>query len=395
MRTFTIVWASQLVSLLGSATTAFALAVWCYGTSGAIADLSLLAIAVYAPQIALAPYGGTLADRFDRRRVMLAADLGAAAITLVMLGCAWTGALTVVSAALLVAASSACNALQWPALESATVSLVPPAQLARANGMLELSRGAAQLLAPMLGGALVGGLGLAGILALDTASFAIAIGAMLLVRIPRHAEASDRARHLAEAWQVIGEHGGLVAMLVLFAITSFTFAVVDVALKPIALALGAPWQLGAVLSIVGIGMVAGSLALTAWKQARPRVAAILAFQLVEGGSLVFAGAHPTFAMLCVAAFAYGLVIPLTFGCARMIWQLVIPTGLQGRVAALRNATVTLAIPLGYAAATPLAHLLALPSLVIAMGVVTWLAAIATFALPRYRALEQLSLERAR
>src|SRR5262249_55191664 len=157
---FTVLWAGQLVSLLGSATSAFALAVWLYGSSGAIADLSLIAIAMYAPQIAIAPYAGTLADRFDRRRLILAADAGAAAATLAMLACAWAGTLSTATAVALAAAGSACNAIQWPAYESAVVSLVPAAQLGRANGMLELSRGAAQLLAPMLGGVLIGALGI-------------------------------------------------------------------------------------------------------------------------------------------------------------------------------------------------------------------------------------------
>jgi hypothetical protein len=320
---------------------------------------------------------------------MLAADAGAAATTLALLGCAHAGVLTPLLAIALVALGSSCNALQWPAFESATVSLVPAAQLGRASGMLELSRGAAQLLAPMLGGALLGAVGLTGILALDAASFAFALAALAAVRVPGHAPGGDRDRHLGDAWRFVAAHAGLVAMLVLFAATSFTFAVVDVALKPIVLAAGEPWQLGAVLSMVGVGMVAGSLAMTAWGGPRRRIAAILAFQLVEGGSLVLAGAAPRFGVLCAAAFAYGLVIPLTFGCARTIWQIVIPATAQGRVAALRNTTVTVAIPIGYAAALGLAHVLTLPALVIAMGIVTWLAAIATFAFTPYRELDRL------
>ena len=317
---------------------------------------------------------------------MLAGDAGAALATCALLACAWADALSIETAVALVAAGSACNALQWPAFESATVALVPPRQLDRANGLVELSRGAAQLGAPILGGALLGAIGLTGILVADVASFAVGLAATFAIRIPPHA-APTRPRDLAAAWRAIGEQTGLVAMLVLFAATSFTFAVVDIALKPVVLAFGEPWQLGAVLSMVGVGMVAGALTLTAWNGPRHRIAAILGFQLAEGGSLVVAGTHPTFGVLCVAAFAYGAVIPLTFGCARTIWQLAIPAELQGRVAALRNATVMIAIPIGYAAAAPLASVLALPDLVIAMGVLTWISAIGAFAFRPYRALD--------
>jgi MFS family permease len=394
MTAFVRVWAGQLISQLGSAMSAFAIAVWSFGRTASIGNLSLLAIAVYVPQIALAPYGGILADRRDRRGVMLATDAGAAITSFVLLGCAWFDKLPVAVAIVLVAAGSACNALQWPAFESATVTLVPTVALDRANGMLELSRGAAQLLAPILGGALLGSFGLTGILLVDVATFGIGIAATLSAHIPPHRDRPGRPRGLGEAWRVIGDRSGLVAMLLLFAATSFTFAVVDVALKPIVLGFGEPWRLGAVLSTVGVGMVAGSVALAAWNGTYRRIGAILAFQLVEGGSLVIAGSHPTFRVLCVAGFAYGVVIPLTFGCARTIWQLAIPAPLQGRVAALRNAVVTIAIPIGYAAATPLAAVLALPVLVLAMGVVTWFAAIATFAFRPYRDLDHLCLERA-
>jgi MFS family permease len=386
---FIVVWAGQLISLLGSATSAFALAVWLYGENGAIAELSLIAIAVYVPQIVISPYAGTLADRFDRRAIMLAADAGAMAATLAMLACAWRGTLSTPVALGLVALGSSCNACQWPAYESATVSLVPGDRLDRANGMLELSRAVAQLAAPLLGGAMLAAFGLAAALAFDTASFAIGIAALLAVRIPRHAARTERSHRVAEAWRVIADQSGLVAMLGLFAVTSFTFAVVDVALKPLVLASGSPWQLGVVLSMAGVGMGAGALAMTMWGGTRRRTVAILAFQLVEGGSLVLAGLRSTFSALCAAAFVYGLVIPLTFGCARTIWQLIVPAGYQGRVAALRNATIMFAIPIGYAAATPMAHVLALPQLVIAMGLVTWLAALGTYAFRPYRRLDQV------
>jgi MFS family permease len=417
MRAFVAIWAGQLVSLLGTAATGFGLAVWVYQRTGDVGDLALIAVALFLPQVVLAPYGGVLADRMDRRRLMIAADCGSAAATAALLGCAAAGLLSPWTAALLVAASSSCNALQWPAFEAALVALVPPAQLGRANGMCELSRGLSQLAAPLVAGAMFGLIGIEGIIAFDLASFAVGLVPLLLIRIPARHRDGDPAtvgqlwRDLVEAARLVKERRGLVAMLVLFSATNFTFAVVELLLKPVVLSFGSPFDLGLVLSTVGIGMVVGSIAMTAWGGPRRRVLAILLFQLVEGAALLVGGARPSLVLICAGAFAYGLVIPLTFGCARTIWQLKVPHALQGRVSALRNAVIMLAIPLGYAAATPMANLLepllaadgalagslgeligvgpgrGSAAVVIAMGLVTWAAAIAAFAFRPYRRVE--------
>jgi MFS family permease len=390
MTRFVAIWAGQLVSMLGSNLTAFCLAVWIYQRTGEVAHLALIAAAAYLPHVLVAPYGGVLADRFDRRRLMLAADLGSAVCTGLLLACASAGALDPRVAAVLVAASAACNAVQWPAWEAAIVALVPRDQLGRANGLCELSRGTSQLLAPILGGVLLAPLGLTGVMTIDLASFAVGVVPLLVLRVSGHAgPRAPRARlaELAAAWRLVAERRGLLAMLLLFSVTNFTFAVVELGMKPLVLSVAGPAQLGLVLSTVGAGMVAGSLVMAAWGGPRRRIAAILAFQLVEGGSLVLGGARPSLAVLCVAAFAYGLVIPLTFGCARIIWQVKVPHAMQGRVAALRNAIVMLAIPVGYAAAIPLAHVLAPARVVVLMGLVTCATAVAVFAFVPYRRIE--------
>lgn len=416
MTRFVAIWAGQLVSMLGSNATSFALAVFVYQRTGAIGDLALIAAAAYLPQVLVAPYGGVLADRLDRRRLMIAADCGSALATAAMLWCASNGALGPGTATLLVTASASCNALQWPAFESALVALVPTAQLGRANGLCELSRGVSQLLAPAIAGGLFAVIGLEGIIALDLASFALGVMPLLFVSIPRHgirvrgAPASARSwlADLREAWSLIARSPGLLAMLGLFSVTSFTFAVVELLLKPLVLSFATPAELGLVLSSVGVGMVLGSVTMAAWGGPSRRIAGIFAFQLVEGGALVMGGARPSVALLASAALAYGFVIPLTFGCARYVWQIKVPHALQGRVAALRNAIVVLAIPIGYAVAAPMASageawLAADGSIgawigdgpgrgtalvVIAMGALTVLAAAAVFSYPRYRYLER-------
>ncbi|HWO20127.1 MAG TPA: MFS transporter [Kofleriaceae bacterium] len=389
---FVAIWAGQLISLLGSALTAFGLAVHIYRSTGDTADLAVLGIAAYAPQILVGPYGGVLADRHDRRRLMLAGDAGAALATAALLACAAAGRLETWSAALLVALAAACQAVQWPAWEAAIVELVPVPQLARANGLVELARGITQLVAPLAAGVLFGRVGLGGLIAIDLATFAVGAIPLLALRLPPRRAGAHPPRgwlaDLAAAWRFVAARAGLVAMLLLFAATALTFGVAELLLRPLVLASAAPWALGLVLSMIGGGIIAGAVAVAALGTPARKIASIWWLQLVEGLALVAAGLAPSLAALCAAGFVYGAVIPPTFACARFVWQVKVPIDLQGRVSALRNVTLLCAVPIGYALAPPLATRLGTAPAIAAMGAVTAAAAAVAYAFAPYRRLER-------
>ena len=115
MRTFFIVWFGQLVSVTGTTLTAFGLQLYVFAETGSVTDLSFVALAYTVPAVVIAPYAGAIADRFDRRRVMLAADAVAGAATLLTAGLFFADALQLWHIYLLVAAGSTANAFQEPA----------------------------------------------------------------------------------------------------------------------------------------------------------------------------------------------------------------------------------------------------------------------------------------
>src|SRR5262245_38469093 len=77
LRTFLIIWIGQLVSLVGSQLTGFALGVWVYDETRSVSWLAITQIAFAAPQVLLSPLAGVLADRWDRRTAMIVSDFGA------------------------------------------------------------------------------------------------------------------------------------------------------------------------------------------------------------------------------------------------------------------------------------------------------------------------------
>lgn len=75
MKKFMMIWFGELLSSIGSGMTAFALSVYVYELTGSVSYVSLVTLLAYMPTILLSPLGGVLADRYDRRLLMIIGDL--------------------------------------------------------------------------------------------------------------------------------------------------------------------------------------------------------------------------------------------------------------------------------------------------------------------------------
>ena len=124
MRTFLSIWLGQLVSLTGSRLTSFALGVWVFQETGSATQLGLVYVATIVPNVLISIPAGALADRWDRRWVMIVSDTGAALSTLSIAALLWIGNLEVWHIYALTAANSAFSAFQAPAY-AAAITLLP------------------------------------------------------------------------------------------------------------------------------------------------------------------------------------------------------------------------------------------------------------------------------
>jgi DHA3 family macrolide efflux protein-like MFS transporter len=84
MRVFAVVWLGQVVSVVGSGLTSFALGVWGFERTGSVTQFALLGLFAVLPRVLLSPLAGAIVDRWDRRAVMIVADAGAGGRSLVI-----------------------------------------------------------------------------------------------------------------------------------------------------------------------------------------------------------------------------------------------------------------------------------------------------------------------
>lgn len=364
LRTFLVIWLGQLVSSLGTGLGSFALGVWVYEETGSATQFSLIAFFAVLPALLLAPLAGSVADRFDRRTVLIAGNLLSALTTLVMTALLYGGLLRPWHVYPLVMTLVTLSVFQSPAFLASVSVLVPREHLARASGMSQISQSVSQILGPILAGILVGVIGFHGVILIDSVTFLFAAATLLAVRIPRPAatpaaaQPGDRRPTVAGdagfGWRYIRTHSGLFSLMALFALTNFAVGIVQVLLTPLVLSFASPAALGTVNAVGAAGALLGGVLLSVWGGPRRRVGLILACLLAQALLLFAGGARPSVPLIAFAACAFLLTVPVINGCNQAIWQSKVPLDVQGRVFAVRQMMAMAAMPLAFLISGPLA-----------------------------------------
>ena len=369
---FTVVWIGQVISLLGTGMTRFALTIWAWEITGQATALALVGVFSFAPAVLLSPIAGALVDRWNRKLVMMFSDLAAGLMTVVVLLLHATGHLQIWHLYVTGALAGAFEAFQFPAYSAAVTTMLPKEQYARANGMLSLAEGAAGIFAPLAGGILLGVVGITGVLTIDIVTFLAAIGALLMVHIPQPATTEAGRAGQGNLWKeslygfryILDRPSLLGLQLVFLALnltSSFGFAV----FAPMILSRTGDNEmvLGSVQSAMGLGGLIGGLLLSIWGGPKRRVHGVLlgmALASLLGDMTLGLGAD--LVLWGVGAFCISFFIPIINGSNQAIWQAKVAPDVQGRVFATRRLIAQISGPVGMLLGGPLADYIFEPAM---------------------------------
>ena len=356
MGAFIIVWFGQLVSMLGTGMTRFALTVWAFETTGRAGTLALVGFFSFAPLILMTPIAGALVDRWNRKLVIMLSDLGAGLSTVALLLLYATGNLQIWHLYVAGAFAGIFESFQFPAFSAAISVMVSKEQYGRANSMLMLAESASGIAAPILAGALLVIVGLGGIMSFDVASFVLAVLAVLVIAIPQPARSADgeagRGSLLAESvygFRYIRQRSSLLGVQIAFFFDNL-FSMIGLILLP-AMILARTGSntvaLGSVQSAMGIGGVVGGLLMSAWGGPRRRVLGVL-LGFIGAGLLgqVPLGAGQTLPVWVAGAFLISFFVPFINGSNQALWQAKVAPDVQGRVFGARRLIAQVTVPAG-------------------------------------------------
>lgn len=343
MQTFLLVWLGQVVSLLGSKLTEFALGVWAYQQTGSMTQFALIVLFIYLPNVIISPLAGAIIDRWNRRWILIATDTIAGIATLGFIGLVSWGQLQIWHIYLGVSLLSLLNGFQVPAYTAAIAQLVPSQQYGRANGMVQASKAIAKIISPLLAGFLMTVISLKGVLLVDFSTFLVAFLTLISVRFPpvktrktRSIEPRRLQREIVLAWRYLVSRSGLFQFLLFTSVTYFSLGMLEVLLWSFILNFGSSTELGFILSIGGCGMLLGSLLSSVWSGPKYRMTTILGFVAVQGIFVILCGLFASVSMTTIGVFGYLFAQPIIISSNQAIWQRKIPLNLQGRIFALQQ-----------------------------------------------------------
>ncbi|NBC28471.1 MAG: MFS transporter, partial [Spirochaetes bacterium] len=242
-RNFLTVWAGQTVSIIGSGLTAFAMSVWLFTETGNATPIAITGLSQWLPRILLAPIAGMVADRYSRKLVMILSDTIAAAATGVAAVLVITGSLEVWHIYAVAAVTGVAGSFQTPALLASITMIVKKQDFARASGMTQVSRAMEMVAAPVIAGMLVGPIGLGGVILVDLATFLVGVLTLTVVPIPnpersartQAEEGEGTLRRALYGLRYISARGGLMAMMIYFALVNFAANMSAILIAPMVL----------------------------------------------------------------------------------------------------------------------------------------------------------------
>lgn len=345
LRTFLTIWGGQLVSLIGSQLTGFALGVWVYDQTRSVLLLALVQVANQLPYVLLSPLAGVFADRWNRRTAMIVSDLGAGLVVLATAILYLGHYLQPWMAIPINLLMASFITLMWPSFTAAVTLLVPKEHYGRVNGFVQLGEAIPQIAGPALAGVLYVAIRLGNMALIDFATYVFSVLLMLaFVRIPNppHTVDGQKAKgsiwkEMRFGWDYIVARKNLLALLIFFLAINFLSGVIGPLIVPLILDNWDASTLGFISTLMGVGMLVGTLVMSAWGGGKRKIYTLVGSALLSGVFLSLVGLRASIPLIAVCGVGVMFTVPFTTATSQAIWQAKVAPDVQGRVFAVRRA----------------------------------------------------------
>ena len=380
-RNFQLFFSGQLISLIGTWMQNVAQAWLVYKMTNSSLLLGVVSFAGQIPVFPLAPLAGIVADRWNRRHVVIATQTASMILAFAFAYLTLTNRVTVWEVIVLATLTGVVNSFDIPARQSFLVEMVGREDLMNAIALNSSMFNGARIIGPAIAGILVASIGEGWCFFANGASFIAVIIGLLLMRVPRRAielHAASAFEHIAEGFRFVRHTAPIRALMLLLALVSFV-AMPYTVLMPIFAASvlhGNARTLGVLATSTGVGALVGALALAARTQVHGlgRLAAIATG--AAGASLILFSFSRSYILSVLFLVPVGFSIMTQMGCTNTLVQSMVPDRLRGRTMAVYSMMFMGMSPLGALTAGAVADHIGAPWTVALGGAVTIAGAIA-------------------
>ena len=361
---FLLLGSGEFISAVGSGLTSFGLGVYVFEQTGQASAMALVTLLAFLPGLLLSVPAGVLADRYDRRLLMLLGD-GLSAVGLIfILICVLRGGAQVWQICVGVTISSLFSALMDPAYKATVTDLLTPEQYTKASGLIGITGSAKYLVSPILAGFLLTLSDISLLLVIDICTFFLTVFTTLAVRgmlLAGGAAASVRKnreeaffRELKTGWRAVSQRSGVLLLVLLSSVITFFLGFLQTLFTPMVLAFSDSATLGTAETICALGMLVSSI-IIGMVSLRKGYVKILSLSLAGAGFFMAVfGLKESIPLMCASGFFFFAMLPFANTALDYLLRTNIDNTCQGRAWGL----IGVLSQVGYVAAYALAGVLA-------------------------------------
>ena len=335
MKNFYKLWLGELISSIGSGMTAFALSVYVYKKTGSVSYVSLITLLSFMPSIVLSPIGGLLADRYDRRLLMIIGDLFSGLGLVYILWSIQAGEKSIVPIFVGITFSSIFTSLLEPSYRATLTDILEEENYAKASGLIQVAGSAKYLISPVIAGMILSVADIRVILLLDILTFITTCLMIFLVRKSMNSETQnykkDSFKGLLEGLFIIKENRGVYFLVIIMFFVCFFMGFIQILIRPMILALSSVKTAGIMESLCAVGLLIGSLwiGIAGIKKNYSKILAVASFFC--GIFMSMTGVNENLNIIGISTFLFFSTLPFMNSCADVLVRVSIPNELQGRV----------------------------------------------------------------
>lgn len=331
---FLLLWTGELISSIGGGLTSFGLGVYIFQMTGSAASMALVTLLGFLPTLLLSVPAGVLADRYDRRLLMMVGDGCSALGVVFILICMIRGGASLIQICIGVSVSAVFSALLEPSFRATITDLLTEDEYSKASGLVSLAGSARYLFSPVIAGFLLTVSDVSLLLVIDICTFILTvISAAFVRRGIGSKEAGEKEaflQSLKEGWNVLNAKKGILKLVLISSTITLFMGAFQILAEPLILSFADARTLGIAETVCACGMLASGIILGV-KGIRKNYVGILSLSLALSGVFMLGfGLVENIFIICVFGFLFFAALPFANNCLDYLMRTNIPAEAQGR-----------------------------------------------------------------
>ena len=331
---FMLLWAGEFVSAIGGGLTSFGLSVYVFQQTGSAASMALVTLLAFLPTLLLSVPAGVLADRYDRRLLMMIGDGLSALGILYILICMLRGEAHLYQICIGVFVSSVFSSLLEPSYRATVTDLLTKEEYSKASGLVSIAGSARYLISPILAGALLAVTDIKLLFIVDISTFILTVISTAVVRKGIEAKEAENktsfGESLKQGWRAITDRRGVFILIMISSVMTCFMGALQILSEPLILDFADSTTLGIGQTVCACGMLGSSLFLGV-RGIRKGYVKVLSISLfLAGVTMVGFGIMENIYTICLFGFLFFAMLPFANNCLDYLVRTNIPDELQGR-----------------------------------------------------------------